>query len=108
MTIDELIKEAHETALEKGWWDKPRTFGDLISLCHSELSEALQEFRNTGDRRIYYEEDSTPHGVSIELADLVIRVADMASHYGIDLEKALKEKMAYNKNRPYRHGEKIL
>lgn len=49
-----------------------------------------------------------PEGVASELADVVIRVADLCGLYGIDLNAALEEKMAFNKTRPYRHGNKQL
>jgi NTP pyrophosphatase (non-canonical NTP hydrolase) len=45
--------------------------------------------------------------VPIELADVVIRVLDVAGRYGMDMEKAIKIKMAYNETRPYRHGGKL-
>ncbi|SRR5260221_11798842 len=49
-----------------------------------------------------------PEGVCSELADVVIRIADMCGLYGIDLEKAIVEKLNYNKSRSYRHGGKQL
>lgn len=49
-----------------------------------------------------------PHGIPIELADVIIRVLDIAGWYGIDIEKAVAEKMAHNTTRPYRHGGKKL
>lgn len=110
MTISELIKQAHQTAREKGWWDKEPAFGELIALCHSELSEALEDFRNGNplDETWYGPLSDSPRGIPIELADVVIRIADMCGHYDIDLEAAIRIKMEYNKSRPYRHGNKVI
>jgi len=103
--INELVKEAHKTAVEHGWWEKEPDFGTLIALCHSELSEALEEYRRGLDPKEFY---SPAGGIPFELADVVIRVFDMCGHYGIDLESAIREKMEYNKKRPYKHGGKVI
>lgn len=108
LTINELVKEAHQNAVDKGWYEEPWTFGDKIALMHSELSEALEDYRNgRGIQEVYYE-GAKPCGIPIELADTVIRIFDMCGHYGIDLEAAILEKMAYNATRPRRHGGKQL
>ncbi len=113
MEINELIKESFETAKEKGWHDKPgTTFGDRIALMHSELSEALEEYRKgKAVDEIYFDKNSSspdkPEGCIIELCDLLIRVFDAAGFYKMDLEKGLKIKMDYNKTRSYRHGGKV-
>jgi len=108
MTVEELIQQSHATAIEKGWWDEDRVFAEVIALAHSELSEALEECREgKAFREIYYDEKEKPCGIAIELADLLIRVADMCAHYNIPIEVALEIKMEYNKTRPYRHGKKF-
>jgi NTP pyrophosphatase (non-canonical NTP hydrolase) len=106
--INSLVHEAHQNAVDKGWDDKPRSFGDVVALMHSELSEALEDHRNgRGFTETYYEGEK-PCGIPIELADTVIRIFDACGKYGIDLESAIREKMAYNATRTRRHGGKKL
>jgi NTP pyrophosphatase (non-canonical NTP hydrolase) len=110
MRISDLLEEAHATAVEKGWWDdgKDRNLGELIALCHSELSEALEEIRAGHDlTEIYYGDRSKPEGFAVELADLLIRIADFVHHFGIPLEHALELKLAYNQTRPHKHGKRF-
>ena len=109
MKINELVKEAHENAKNHGWWDYPKTFGELIALIHSEVSEALEEYRNSKlPAETYYNGNDKPEGIPSEMADIVIRVFDLCGYYEIDLESAIKEKMEYNKSRPYKHGGKKI
>jgi len=105
--INDLVEECHEVAMSKGWWNDPRTFGDQIALMHSELSEALEEFRNYKGFSTYYTGEK-PEGIPSEFADVLIRIFDTCGYFGIDLASALREKIEYNKTRPHRHGGKVL
>src|SRR4051794_1649024 len=96
MMINQLCKEAYETAKSKGWHDEPREIGTMLALIHSEVSEALEADRK-GDKENFEE----------ELADVCIRIFDLCGLKGIDLEKAIITKMEYNKSRSYKHGGKV-
>jgi len=102
MTIAELQEEAHRIAREHGFWDHSPGFAEKIALCHSELSEALE-----GWRRADLPPAERQTEACEELADAIIRIADMAEWFGLDLESAIAEKMAYNKMRTWRHGKRF-
>ena len=88
MNLRELQKEAHAIAKDHGWWDEPRTFGDLIALVHSALSKALEAYRLHELETWPSQVGEIPLGVPYELADVVIRVAGMAEHYHWALDAA--------------------
>ena len=105
MKIKELIIESHEIAKSKGWWDEDRSIPELIALMHSELSEALEEYRDGNSFNVRFDGDK-PLGFTVELADVLIRIFDMAGKYELDLDYALEQKIKYNSTRNYRHGNK--
>lgn len=128
MDLLKLQNEAWKIAEEKGWHDKPLSFGEFISLCHGELSEALEIFRDKGEEAItrtglehetitHYSNGvvdmkvpvtSKPEGIPVELADVIIRILDYCESQGISMSQSIETKMMYNKTRSYRHGGKHL
>lgn len=106
-----------------------RNMGELIALLHSEVSEAFEAHRNN-EPVLWFQYDSPlgktdptgefaqqpviagdilgkPQGIASELADVLIRLVDMAQEHNIPLVEAVIRKHAYNQTRPYRHGNKV-
>lgn len=102
-TFEALQKDVHQNARDKGFWDTERNDGELLALMHSELSEALEALRagNPPD-------DKVPafSGVTVELADVVIRIMDYAEARGFSVAGAIVAKMEFNKTREHMHGGK--
>ena len=98
----------YELAKRKGWWDgvinREKVIPEKLALIHSEVSEALEDFRDSKMEIVISGEK--PTGFPIELADVIIRVYDLAGALGIDLDEAVEIKHNYNKTRPFRHGGK--
>lgn len=117
-------REAWEVSEDHGFHanfenDTVRLFVALGNI-HSEVSEAWHDARDPKNctNVIRYVKDrfddegvaldDKPVGFPIELADIVIRVLDLAEQQGIDLEEAMHVKHRFNKNRPHLHGDKLV
>lgn len=124
-TLNDWAKEIHDNAVEHGWWEEERSFGEIVALCHSELSEALEAFRDgkplayqvqsygiVQGRTVTNVEKFFPgqkiEGIAVEMIDCLIRILDWCGKEGVDVDELLARKHAYNKGRPYRHGGKKL
>ena len=118
-TVESLVIDAHENAVKHGFWeDLQNTDNDLdlewhkiafknpvceidtnaistrLMLIVGEVAEAQEGLRHN-DRSNFAE----------ELADIVIRVFDLAGGLDINLEVEIIKKMATNALRPYKHGK---
>lgn len=97
-----LVDRCHKDAFEAGWWpileaEGPGSVDIPLKLCliHSEISEAMEGHRkNLLDTHLQHRSM-----LEVELADAVIRIADLAGALGLDLGGAVVEKLAYNTKR---------
>lgn len=103
----EICNQATQTAFDKGFHEYLPVFGQagrdarhllsLLMLVTTEVSEAAEEVRK----------GTSLSKLAEELADVCIRVFDMAGLLNIDLEKAITQKMEANRSRTIRHGGKL-
>lgn len=100
--VKSLVKVCHGDAYKNGWWTDietgetlDRPVPEALCLVHSEISEALEAFRkNLNDDKLTHRD-----GFTVELADALIRIFDIAGGYNLDLEGALYEKLLFNRTR---------
>lgn len=124
--LNDLAREIFDIATSKGWHDRKVAFGDALTNIHGEVSEAWEEYRNGKMiNETYYVDkggqcdwcdklicdncpNHKPEGIPSEFADIIIRTLDCCAMYNIDIDSIIQEKMRYNKQRPYKHGGKIV
>lgn len=100
--LTEVSRQIYEINKNNGWnvtipKDREQEYKipAVISLIHSETSEALEAFRK--DDMVNFKE---------EMADIIIRVLDLTYGLEIDIECEIYKKLEKNKTRGYRHGNK--
>jgi NTP pyrophosphatase (non-canonical NTP hydrolase) len=129
VNLQNLIGWAHQATIDKGFKaeGERRPVAEHVALITTEIGELYEAHRDgqkPGERWYDHgdgvinresvmrkERDGVvigtlgkPVGIDFELADIVIRVCDMAGEYGLDLNEAVLQKMRYNATRPPKHG----
>lgn len=96
MNIPELTEAMHRFVRSKGWYEldspRPQTLRNLAISLNLEASEVLEYFQ-------WNEDLADPQGLGEELADVALYLLQIASIAGIDLEKAVLEKLENNYHR---------
>jgi len=111
---------AHTINRENGWWNQrfqtlvtlkdkgtdhsPNLAIELIALCHTELSEAVEAARK--HRQQSWADAKTKDTMVRELAGTIVRIMDMAEFFELPLAEAILEEIKANAQRGYMHGGK--
>ena len=123
--FNSIQHRVHISALSKGWWKDYNLIWDTLNkalpdnkelrqalrlawlmsklnLVSSEIGESTEGLR-TGE----LPDDKIPQYSSTvaELADVIIRIMDLAGHESWPLAEAIIAKIKYNATRPYKHNK---
>jgi NTP pyrophosphatase (non-canonical NTP hydrolase) len=98
MDIQELTDRMHDLVRSKGWYDpdskRPQTPRNLAISLSVEAAEILEHFQ-------FRENAEDPQELAGELADVALYLMQLASITGIDLERAILDKIEVNKKREW-------
>ena len=116
-SINDIVTEAHDNAVDKGFYEDIEAMTGLLTAqgqqqmreaakrdfvlgqlakIGSEVGESVQAIQCKG---IYHSD------VEEELADVIIRVCDLAGYLEINMGRAVHQKMKINAQRPRKHGK---
>lgn len=116
-TINEIAQKVHDLAWLKGWHSESETRDEFVERAcnnlHDEISELHEAWRNN---KLDHQCDKAKKMIAAglepltcleeEMADIVIRVLDNCQKLGVNIQRAIEIKHAFNVTRPYRHGGK--
>ena len=108
VVLDQLQRECGSWARSKNYRTDKDTVESKLLMLYSEITEAVEEYRNHHPVTELYYNNSKPEGVGVELADEIIRILEFCDWVGIDMAEMIRLKMAYNWTRVPRNGDKLI
>ena len=110
--LNEIGREAHAVALDKGFWPEEIVLGEQfwrdagiaafgVAAEGHELADAIR----SGDPFAQCDKPIALTRVEEEIADVILRVCDLAEVLGVDAENAVRVKHEYNKQRERLNGK---
>jgi NTP pyrophosphatase (non-canonical NTP hydrolase) len=102
MTLQELTQAMHEFVSAKGWYQadskRPQTPRNIAISLSLEANEVLEHFQ-------WKDETDGVEELAGELADVTLYLLQLAQITGIDLEKAVLDKLSQNYGRIWDSNE---
>lgn len=97
MKVSEAVEACGQIAVQKGFIPNDLRPLEQHALIATEIAEATEALRRGEDESREAE----------ELVDVILRIMTYFYERGWDLDKFLTKKIAYNRTRPFRHGDKL-
>jgi NTP pyrophosphatase (non-canonical NTP hydrolase) len=98
MELKELEERMHAFVRGKGWYDpdspRPQVARNLAISLSIESAEVLEHFQ-------WQDTPADPDALPGELADVALYLLQLASVCGVDLERAIVDKLAENERREW-------
>lgn len=109
--LNELRDEIYDDAVAHGLWNEAEALRGWAYCgkrskyaidrarredCAARIRNEVEELYDEAHDEIYYTE---------ELADVIIMALSAAGYLGIDIDKAVRQKMEINRGREWRHGK---
>lgn len=102
LSLNTAKEQIHAAQVKAGWYKNPttgraitRNVMEMLCLIHSEVSEAAEGYR----KGLMDDKLSTRPMIEVELADVLIRIFDLAGYLDLDIGGALVDKLLYNLTR---------
>lgn len=92
--LNTKMREVRTLCDAKGFSSAPERVWEMLTLVHSEVSEAADA----------YKKGKPLEAVGEELVDAIIRILHLLSVLDLDVEKLYRSKMGVNWKRPHRYG----
>jgi NTP pyrophosphatase (non-canonical NTP hydrolase) len=119
--LNELRDEIYDDAVKHGLWDEMHVWkliatnedfrksgiADVITYANSDETRKnviAALFISMEIRELIFATEDTDH-FREELADVIITALSAAGYLGIDIDKAVRQKMEINRGREWRHGK---
>lgn len=102
LSLNTASEQIYAANVKAGWYRNPvtgrkidRNIMEMLMLIVTEVAEAAEGYRKS------LPDDKLPHRsmLEVELADVLIRIFDLAGYQGLDLGGAVVEKLIYNTTR---------
>lgn len=91
-TLTELQEHIRAVVAQKGWSTDPN---EIFVLFTEEVGELAKELR----RAWKHGNGAVRENAAAELADVLMYLLDLANTFDVDLEQAMRKKLAYNETR---------